>query len=89
MIGSEYQLDTFQILFGVISKNSYDINLLILKGKYFIAKQTFLKKRIIFNSFINTVKYDLDVEKYICERNHGMNEFNTKYSKLHNILCNA
>ena len=66
----------------------YDINLLILKGKYYIAKQKYLQKNIIFKSFLNGIKYDLNVEKYICTKNNTMPVFTKKYGVLYDILCN-
>ncbi len=86
--GAGCELQLTDILFGLLKQNMYDINLLILKGKYYIAKQKYLQKNIIFKSFLNGIKYDLNVEKYICTKNNTMPVFTKKYGVLYDILCN-
>lgn len=85
--GADCRLQITDIIFGILKDNMDEVNLMILKGKYFIAKQKFLKKNILLTTFMNTLKYDLNIEKYICDKNNKLDLFTKRYGKLYNILC--
>ena len=75
------------ILLGIIGENPV-INHIIIITKYFIYRQSILKKQLSLNNLINNIRFYYRVEKQISKLGNNTKTFFTKWSSFVNVFEN-
>ena len=75
------------ILLGVIGENPA-INHIIIISKYYIYRQSIIKKKLSLNNLINTIRRYYQVEKQISKAKNNTNVFLLKWSNFVNVFEN-
>ena len=68
--------DICNVIFGILSKNSFTLNFCILHAKWFIHCQKVRKQGVLFARFCSYLKRILQVEETISTKNKAVDKFN-------------
>ena len=72
------------VIFGLYYDNNYykTVNFVILLGKWYIYRQSYLDKKVEFFDFLVLLKSRLETEKYICRCQGQINKFDKMWSEI-------
>ena len=74
--------DVCNLIFGILSNDSFTLNFCILHAKWFIHCQKFRKQRVLFAKFCSYLEVVLHVEQTISPRNKMVDKFNKELGRV-------